>query len=284
MKYIDVSEHQGLIDWEKVKGNVDGVILRAGYGSKGTADKRFQRNAAECNRLGIPFGAYWFSYAKSEEEAKTEAKHLLAAVKPYRVELPLAFDLEYDTVANMERAGVKPTKKLCSGMVHAFCKMVEAAGYWALNYANPDFLARYFDEEVASRYGLWLAQWPNKVDVKNPPRPCAIWQWGGSKVPGINGNVDTDECYQDFRKIIAEFGMNNLKPAYTEDDGSVTWEFTQAQPQKPWYADAMTWMTAQGLYTEERPNDPVTRAELATVLYRIYGPQDEKKDSGLLSE
>ena len=262
MKYIDVSEHQGIIDWEKVKGNVDGVMIRAGYGSKGTADKHFRRNAAECNRLGIPFGAYWFSYAKSEEEAKMEAKHLLVAVKPYRVELPLAFDLEYATVSNMQTAGVKPTKKLCSSMVHAFCKTVETAGYWALNYANPDFLARYFDEEVASRYGLWLAQWPSEVDVKNPPRPCAIWQWGGSAIPGINGNVDTDESYQDFKKIIAEFGMNNLIPAYTEDDGSVTYEFTQLQPPNPDpTAEALKWAQDSGI-----TDDPA----LALAIWRYH--------------
>ena len=67
MKYIDISEHQGLVDWEAVRGSVDGVILRAGFG-KGSADARFARNAAECNRLGIPMGAYWFSYAASEDK------------------------------------------------------------------------------------------------------------------------------------------------------------------------------------------------------------------------
>ena len=281
MKYIDVSEWQGVIDWERVKPHIDGAILRAGYGQNG-ADKYFARNAAECNRLGIPAGAYWFSYAKTVEDARAEAKALLAAVRPYRMELPLAFDFEYDSVTSAKRAGVAVTKALCSDMVRAFCGAVEQAGYWALNYANPDFLSRYFDAQIPLRYGLWLAQWPDKPNPKNPPRQCAVWQWGGSEVPGIDGKVDTNESYQDFKKIITAAGMNRL--GYPEDDGSVTFEHTQAQPQKPWYADAMAWMIAQGLYTEERPTDPVNRAELATVLYRAMGPQDDKTASGIISD
>ena len=82
MKYIDVSAHQGEIDWEKVKGSVDGVIIRAGYG-KNNIDKYFRRNVSECNRLGIPCGAYWFSYAYTPEMAQAEADYLISAVNPY---------------------------------------------------------------------------------------------------------------------------------------------------------------------------------------------------------
>ena len=106
MKYIDVSEWQGVVDWEKVKPHVDGVILRAGCGVS-YADKQFARNAKECNRLGIPIGAYWFSYAKTAAQAKAEAQALLAAVKPYRMELPLAFDWEYESNAYAIKHGVR---------------------------------------------------------------------------------------------------------------------------------------------------------------------------------
>ena len=215
-RYIDVSEWQGDIDFAKVKGSVDGIILRAGYG-KGNADKKFDRNATECNRLGIPCGAYWFSYAKTAEEAKTEAMYLLKAVAPYRMELPMAFDFEYDSVTNAKKAGVSVSKALASNMVREFCNHIEAAGYWALNYANPDFLNRYFDESVTKRYGLWLASWYNTVDVNKPPRECAIWQWGGSTIPGIVGTVDTNESYTDFAKIIVEKGLNNIKKPSAEN-------------------------------------------------------------------
>lgn len=279
MKYIDVSEHQGVIDWEQVKGNIDGAIIRAGYGSKGTPDKQFARNAAECNRLGIPCGAYWFSYAKTTEEAKQEAKHLLAAVQPYRMELPLCFDFEYDSVKNAEKAGVTVTKDLATCMVHFFCQTIEAAGYWALNYANPDFLKRYFDENIPRRFGLWLAQWPKTVNVKNPPRPCAIWQWGGSAVPGIRGDVDTNEAYTDFATVIREKGLNKLQPAYSEDDGSVTYEFVQEKP-KPVdpRADALKW--AQEYYLTDDP-------DIALALWRYHNtfrPEDPRRDGGIVTD
>lgn len=220
MKYIDISEWQGDIDFEKVKPNVAGVIIRAGYGN-GHIDKKFERNASECNRLGIPCGAYWFSYAYNPDMARREALHLLAAVKPYRMELPLAFDFEYDSVNSAAKNGVQITKALASDMARTFCTEIENGGYWALNYANPDFLNRYFDESIPQRFGLWLAQWPGgTVDVTKPPRKCAIWQWGGSEIPGITPGhtVDTNESYQDFKTIILNAGLNHLKDPTPEPE------------------------------------------------------------------
>jgi GH25 family lysozyme M1 (1,4-beta-N-acetylmuramidase) len=236
MRYIDVSEWQGDIDYDKLHGAVDGIIIRAGYG-KGKKDKKFERNAQMCNLYGIPCGAYWFSYAKSVDDAKLEAAYLLDAVKPYKMELPLAFDFEYDSVTNAEKSGVTVDKRLVSNMVRAFCDAIEAAGYWAINYANPDFLNRYLDPMIPERYGLWLASWPKMVDVTKPPRKCAIWQWGGSCVPGISGNVDTNESYTDFVRVIRENGLNNLN-------------YTQSKP-KDEKADAVAWAMENGISGSE---------------------------------
>ena len=172
MNLIDVSQWQGAIDWEAARPHIGGAILRAGYG-KGQADRQFSRNAAECNRLGIPCGAYWFSYARTPEEARAEAEYLLRAVEPYRMELPLCFDFEYDSVSNAETHGVEVTKLLASDIVRAFCGRIEAGGYWALNYANPDFLSRYYDEDIPRRYGLWLAQWTGKAPETDPTSSVA---------------------------------------------------------------------------------------------------------------
>lgn len=236
MKLIDVSEWQGEIDYEKLKGSIDGIIIRAGYG-KGNIDKQFERNAKMCNLYGIPCGAYWFSYAKSKDEAKLEAAHLISAVKPYKMELPLAFDYEYDSLNNARNQGVNVTKKLVSEMIRDFCNAIESAGYWALNYTNPDFITNWIDESITKRYGLWLAQYPISVDVKNPPMRCAIWQWGVSSIPGIDGKVDTNEAYTDFVTIIRENGLNNLK-------------HTQTKPQDE-KADAVSWATENGISGSE---------------------------------
>lgn len=224
MRYIDVSQWQGKIDWETVKGNVDGVIIRAGYG-QGHIDPQFERNAAECNRLGIPCGAYWFSYAWDLDMAKSEAEHLLSTVKPYRMELPLCFDFEYDSVSNAAKHGITITRSLATGIVFAFCEAIEKGGYWCLNYANPDFLNRYFEASVVQRFGLWLAQWPGGApDLSKPPRLCAIWQWtSAGSVPGIAGNVDTNESYQDFAQLITEMGLNHLVESTSESEEAHQW-------------------------------------------------------------
>lgn len=260
MKYIDVSEWQGKIKWEKVYGQVDGVILRAGYG-KNNIDKTFLQNVYDCNRLGIPCGAYWFSYAKSTDDAIKEAEYLIKVVRPYRMELPLCFDFEYDSVNSAEKAGVKMTKELASDFVRAFCNTIEQAGYWALNYANPDFLSKYFDDMIPLRYGLWLAQWPAKVDLTAPPRKCAIWQWGNSAINGI-GMVDTNEAYTDFQKVIKENGLNNLNHTQTS-------QIDKKQ-------EAMKWLKNVGIEADDSMRD---FAWLLYEYHKRFGPEDMKNDS-----
>lgn len=250
MKYIDVSEHQGLIDWEKVKPHIDGAILRAGYG-RGTVDKQFYRNASECNRLDIPCGAYWFSYAYTPEMALNESKAFLEIISSSRMELPLAWDFEYDSVSYAS-GHTTVTRELVQNMATAFCDAVESAKYYCMLYANPDFINRYFGELAGGRFDLWLASWPNNVDLKKPPRKCGIWQWGASSVPGINGSVDTNESYRDYKAVIAQLGLNNPPPP------------------RPWYADAQEWAKENGIADGERPEDPATRAEVWTMLHRYY--------------
>ena len=117
---IDISVWQGAPDFEKVKeSGVEFVIARAGYG-KNNIDKQFYRTAAECNRLGIPLGVYWFSYALSTEEAAREARYCLEAIRPYQLEYPVFFDLEYDSVQYAAKHGVTINKFTATAMANAF--------------------------------------------------------------------------------------------------------------------------------------------------------------------
>ena len=208
-KYIDISKFQGNVDFAKVKGHVDGVIIRAGYGAN-NIDAQFKRNITECNRLGIPCGVYWFSYAYTEEMARKEAEYCLAAIKPYRVELPVCFDFEYDSVTYAQKNGVGIGKTLATSLCHAFCGTIEAAGYYAMNYTNKDYLNRYFGD-TTFKYDLWIAAWPNNPDPNNPPCECGIWQYTSKgSVPGINGNVDMNYAYKDYPAIIKTAELNKL--------------------------------------------------------------------------
>lgn len=255
-KYIDVSTFQGEIDWEKVKGQIEGAIIRAGYGQN-NIDAQFKRNISECNRLGIPCGVYWFSYARDAEMAEQEAGYCLEAIKEYRVELPVCFDFEYDSVKKAKAKGVSVDKTLATAIVHAFCGAIEAAGYYAMNYTNKDFLSKYFDETTL-RYDLWLAVWPKVADPENPPRSdCGIWQYGGSAIDGIKGGVDNNWVYRDYPKIIAGAGLNHLNEQQAEEK------------EKPWYAEAQAWAKAKGISDGERPEEAATRAEVWTMLKRL---------------
>ena len=297
MNYIDVSEWQGVIDWEQVRPHIDGAMLRAGFG-RGTPDRQFDRNAAECNRLGIPCGAYWFSYAASAAEAEAEAAALLDTVKPWRMELPLAWDFEYDSVTHAALKGVTVTRSLASAMALAFCSAVERGGYWALNYANPDFLGRYFDASVPARFGLWLAQWsgkggeddrPGGRDGVSPPRPCAIWQWSPrGSVPGIRGFVDLDVSETDFAALIRARGLNRLGQADPADPagGKPPAHNAAADPdpaggkppaspgadaEKTAASAALAWARGAGLLPEGAEADaPLTLAAGAALLRRYH--------------
>ncbi len=203
---IDVSEHQGRINWEQVKDHVDFVMLRAGYG-RNNIDKQFIRNIEECNRLCIPVGIYWFSYAWNEEMAKNEARYVLEAIKGYRVDYPISFDLEYDTLNYASKNGVTIGKRLATDMINAFCSTIENAGYKAMNYANPDFINnKFYNNEI--KYPLWLAWYKVSEDKAKAYNP-SMWQYSESgSMAGIGTNsVDMNYCYEDFLK--KDFTLEN---------------------------------------------------------------------------
>ncbi len=294
MQYIDISTFQKTIEFSRVRNAVDGVIIRAGYGA-GNIDAFFQRNASECNRLGIPCGAYWFSYALNPAMAKAEAERFLTVVAPYKMELPLAFDFEYDSINYMKKNGITPTKALCTAIVHAFCETVEAAGYYTMIYANRDFLTNWFDASV-NRYDLWYAAWPGVVDVRQPPRKCGIWQWGGSTVPGIAGEVDSNEAYNDYASIIRNAGLNRLivpgvKPTAEPEPAAPSQPIEDDDPEAVkipedcedyWGAGYIARGIQLGLikgYTDGsfRPDNPMTRGEAAALIVRLYDLLEGKR-------
>lgn len=197
LKGIDVSEHQGFINWEQVKGNIDFVMLRAGYG-KNNIDKQFIKNISECNRLNIPVGVYWFSYAHDVAGAKAEAKYVIEAIKDYKVDYPISYDLEYDTLRYASQQGYTIDKRTATDMVNAFCSTIEQAGYKAMNYANPDFINnKFYQSEI--NYPLWLA-WYGVSEDKAKTYNCAMWQYSESgSISGIGTNsVDMNYCYADL--------------------------------------------------------------------------------------
>ena len=194
LKGIDVSQWQGTINWNLVKNDgVQFAFLRAGFG-KNNIDTTYHRNAREANRVGIPIGLYWFSYALNVDMARKEAQYAVQAAKNYKITYPIAFDLEYDTVSYASKKGVTITKSLATQMAKAFCEEVKRLGYIPMVYTNLDYLNRYFDRSQLP-YDLWYAHYASKAAIADKE----IWQYSSKgKVAGISGNVDMNYGYKDY--------------------------------------------------------------------------------------
>lgn len=194
LKGIDVSQWQGNIDWQKVKGaGVQFAMLRAGYG-RNNLDTKFHRNAKGAVAAGIPVGLYWFSYALNVEMARREAQYAVEVAKKYKITWPIAYDLEYDTVSYAVKNGVAITKSLATQMAIAFCEEIKRLGYIPMVYTNLDYLNRYFDRSKLP-YDLWYAQYASTTSVADKE----IWQYSSKgSVPGIAGNVDMNHGYKDY--------------------------------------------------------------------------------------
>lgn len=202
VKGIDVSKYQGDIDFNALKNtDVKFVIIRAGWGQN-NIDGKFKRNIEECNRLGIPCGVYWFSYALNPSQAKAEAKACLTAIAPYKIQYPVCFDFEYDSVTYSVKKGVNVTKESASAIAKAFLSTIEEAGYWATNYTNLDFSKRYFDDYIMTKYDIWAARYTSTP--KDIAANAGLWQYSSKgSVPGIKGNVDMDIAHKDYPALIA---------------------------------------------------------------------------------
>ena len=201
---IDVSKHQGVIDWGKVK--TDFAILRAGFGRYASQkDPQFERNYAGAKAAGIPVGVYWYSYAKSAEEAHEEAKACLQVLRGKQFEFPIYFDIEDSTQGNLSKA-------VLTAMCEAFCDTLEKAGYFAGVYASTYWFTSKLDHaRLASKYTIWLADYRACYN-KTLKRDMHQYTSNGH-VDGISGRVDRNTCTRDFPGIIKKAGLNGFDKA-----------------------------------------------------------------------
>ena len=211
MKGIDVSSHQGLIDWAKVKAaGVEFAIVRAGYGQyKTQVDSKAHQNVFGALGAGLHVGAYWFSYATTPEEAKQEAALCAEVLEQFKgkLEFPVYFDYEYDSEIYSKQKGVTPTQALRESLAKAFCEEIEARGWRAGVYTNLDYLRTRWRKEALNAWEIWLADYTGSPDVS-----CGMQQTGSTgKINGISGNVDTDTAFTDYPALVREKGWNGFK-------------------------------------------------------------------------
>lgn len=190
---IDISHHQGNIDFDKLKGNIDFAMVRTSYGAF-YEDKKYKQNIAGLEKIGVPYGLYHFSYATNVEEAKKEAEGFINVIKKYNPTYPVVIDIEHsDRTSNIRGDTLIE-------IANTICSMIENAGYYAMIYSNLSYFNDKLNDNSLDRYDKWLAEWKS---IPTYDKPFGIWQYtSNGNVPGITGNVDLNISYKDYPSII----------------------------------------------------------------------------------
>lgn len=215
---IDISAWQDNIDWDQVKNCIEAIIIRAGYG-KNNIDQKWVPNAEAVRDSSLDVGAYWFSYAYTADMAYMEGCYAANAVKNKfgDRQIPIAFDLEYDSVAYAAKKGVKIGRAEATLFAIRFLTAVKEFGYRPMLYTNIDYIRNYFDLGVIRAaipdLLLWVACWGSEPKDYN----MAVWQYSSKgSVAGIISNVDMDEVYVDME---IRDGVAVPAPAPVQENG-----------------------------------------------------------------
>ncbi len=191
---IDVSEHQGEIDWSQVKeSGVEFAYLRLGYRSYQLGglhlDTRFEEYAAGLKENDIDLGVYFFSQAVTVEEAKEEAQFVLDHLHGLKVKMPIAFDME--AVVEGEENRIKDlSMEEKTVIADAFCTILENHGYETCIYGNPYWIYENLNLSLLTHRHLWLAHYVQRTSF---PYDFRLWQYTeGGIVGGISNPVDLD--------------------------------------------------------------------------------------------
>ena len=197
---IDVSSHQGEIDWERVADSgVEFAMIRAGYRGYGPEgklmeDEKFHTNIQSALAAGLDVGVYFFSQATNVWEAEEEAQLLLRSLEGYPVTYPVVFDWERIHHSAARTDGVEG--KTVTLMAQAFCAQVEQAGYTPGVYFNQDMGYLSFDLSELAEFSFWLAEYDSKPDFYYD---FSLWQYSSTgTVDGIQGNVDLNLDFSPF--------------------------------------------------------------------------------------
>lgn len=197
---IDVSSWQGNINWAAVKASgVEYAFVRIGYRGSETGslamDSKAVANLKGAANAGLRVGAYIFSQALNDEEARQEANYICDKIAGYKIDLPVVIDYEY-RAENEENGGrlykAHLSQETATSVVNTFGDVVRARGYVPMVYANKSMLQSHLHASQI-KYQVWLANYTNSTSYAGS---YTFWQYSSSgHVDGISGNVDCDVWY-----------------------------------------------------------------------------------------
>ena len=224
-KGIDISSHQGDIDFLKVKNaGCSYVIIKAGQGFR-AMDTFRQKYLPAVLAAGLDWGAYWWSDAVTVSEARQEAVAFLQALKGLKPAYPVYMDQEYDSPCG--KWGAVKNKQLRTDMIKAFLDTLQNAGYYAALYSSTDWLQNWVFDCQLSQYDKWVAQYASKCTYQGD---YGMWQHHGN-APGFIGHcdgistpVDLNDCYRNYPRIIKDNLLNGWSRADLQDKSpSISW-------------------------------------------------------------
>ena len=222
---VDLSVHNGNIDFEKLSKNVDFVMLRGGYSK--TVDKNFIHNAKECEKYNLPYGVYWFSYAFNDAQGKGEANFLLETLKENELNptIPIAFDYEYDSYEYAKKKGQDVSANNICKIAKGFLDTIIKSGHKVMLYTNLDYYTRIF-KSIVNNYPIWLAQW----NADTPAKQCVMWQYSSTKkVSGVIGYVDSNIYYDNQNEIQDENKKKKIQDKFWDKYMSVAQRILQGE-------------------------------------------------------
>lgn len=211
---IDVSHHNGKIDWKQVA--VSGkkfAILKAQYEAQShRIDETFEYNYAEAGKYGLARGVYVYIARTSAADPVTDAKMLLEKLKGRRLEYGIWLDLEDKNIKPLGKAGL-------TRLINVYNDLFRAAGYYVGIYCNRDWYLNVLDGySLSENFDFWIARYPsNDTGVYNPtsslkPDKYAVaWQYSSKgKVPGIKGNTDLNVDFDGVVNLMADSELNKM--------------------------------------------------------------------------
>lgn len=188
---IDISEFNGNVDIAALKGQIDFVIIRCGYGSdyEYQDDTEFEANVRKCEAAEIPYGVYLYSYAQTVEMAKSEAAHTLRLLSGKRPLYGVWYDVEDSAL---------PTGEQLIDNIIAYCDAVQAAGYYCGIYSFLYLMQTRLNNPRLAAYDRWVAQWNDTLDYTGD---AGMWQFTNNGM--LNGKrFDMNRAFRDYPSII----------------------------------------------------------------------------------
>ena len=233
---IDVSHHQGTINWKTVASELSRVngsnnpgfaILRAGYsarhGKGGLCnDGQILNNIKGCEQYGVPMGIYFYCYDATPEAAMITARQVVKLIKGHKFGYPIYLDMEYEPVhtgndgSGRTRAQVKANN---TAIIKTALKVFEDAGYYAAVYCSRNFFRTYTNLAELTEFDKWEAAYTSS-DTSAVTNGC--WQYSSKNVLGIAGfgdSLDCDVAYRDYPAIMESAGLNGYGKKVWDTNG-----------------------------------------------------------------